>query len=79
MRSKSLMSWSSGKDGAWALHKLQHDSDVEIAGLFCTVNKEFDRIAMHGVRLENPYPCSNAECEPIFPCGDCPQIRFLEK
>ena len=46
------MSWSSGKDSAWALYKLQQDPEIELVGLFCTVNKEFDRIAMHGVRVE---------------------------
>lgn len=46
------MSWSSGKDSAWALYKLQQDQNIDLVGLFCTVNKEFDRVAMHGVRAE---------------------------
>ena len=46
------MSWSSGKDSAWALYKLQQDPDIDLIGLFCTVNKEFNRVAMHGVRVE---------------------------
>ena len=46
------MSWSSGKDSAWALHKLQQSPEIDLVGLFCTVNKEFDRVAMHGVRVE---------------------------
>lgn len=50
MKKRTLMSWSSGKDSAWALHKLQHDPEIELVGLFCTVNKEFNRVAMHGVR-----------------------------
>ena len=52
MKHKTLMSWSSGKDSAWALHALQQDPEIDVVGLFCTVNKEFDRVAMHGVRLE---------------------------
>lgn len=52
MKRKTLMSWSSGKDSAWALYQLQQDDSVELAGLFCTVNKEFGRVAMHGVRNE---------------------------
>ena len=52
MKKKVLMSWSSGKDSAWALYKLQQDPTVEIIGLFSTVNSEFDRVAMHGVRVE---------------------------
>jgi len=52
MRNKTLMSWSSGKDSAWALFQLQQNPEINLVGLFCTVNKEFDRVAMHGVRVE---------------------------
>ena len=47
-----MLSWSSGKDSAWALHKLRQDPEIEVVGLFCTVNQKFDRVAMHGVRRE---------------------------
>jgi uncharacterized protein (TIGR00290 family) len=46
-----LMSWSSGKDSAWALHLLRQRADCEIVGLLTTVNSEFERVAMHGTRL----------------------------
>lgn len=52
MKRKTLMSWSSGKDSAWALLNLQGNREINLAGLFCTVNKEFERVAMHGVRIE---------------------------
>jgi uncharacterized protein (TIGR00290 family) len=45
-----LLSWSSGKDCAWALHLLRQQPDIEIVGLLTTVNAEFDRVAMHGTR-----------------------------
>ncbi len=51
MKAKVLMSWSSGKDSAWALYQLQQRTDVEVVGLFCTINQEFERVAMHGVRV----------------------------
>lgn len=47
---KTLLSWSSGKDSAWALHLLRQDPSIELAGLLTTVNAAFDRVAMHGVR-----------------------------
>ncbi|MGA2696023.1 MAG: ATP-binding protein [Terriglobales bacterium] len=47
-----LLSWSSGKDSAWALHVLRQRSEYEIAGLLTTFNQEFNRVAMHGVRRE---------------------------
>lgn len=45
-----LLSWSSGKDSAWSLYTLQQQSDYEVVGLVTTVNKKFERVAMHGVR-----------------------------
>ena len=47
-----VLSWSSGKDSAWTLYKLQQSEDMEIAGLLTTVNSEFNRVAMHAVREE---------------------------
>ncbi len=45
-----LLSWSSGKDSAWALHVLRQSSEFEIAGLLTTFNQSADRVAMHAVR-----------------------------
>ena len=47
-----LLSWSSGKDSAWALHALRQTADVEVVGLLTTFNKSADRVAMHAVRRE---------------------------
>jgi uncharacterized protein (TIGR00290 family) len=47
-----LLSWSSGKDSAWALHVLRQRDDLEVVGLLTTFNEEFDRVAMHGVRRQ---------------------------
>ncbi|HXH65406.1 MAG TPA: hypothetical protein VNH42_07870 [Mariprofundaceae bacterium] len=49
---RTLLSWSSGKDSAWALHLLRRDPAIEVAGLFTTVNAVHRRVAMHAVRLE---------------------------
>jgi uncharacterized protein (TIGR00290 family) len=49
-RPKALVSWSSGKDSAFALHCVRQGGEVEIAGLLTTVNSQFGRVAMHGVR-----------------------------
>jgi diphthamide synthase (EF-2-diphthine--ammonia ligase) len=40
------------KDCTWALYKLFQDPEIDVVGLFCTVNKAADRVAMHGVRRE---------------------------
>ncbi len=50
MPRRVLLSWSSGKDAAYALHRLRQQDGVEVAGLLTTLNGAFDRVAMHGVR-----------------------------
>ena len=52
MKPRVLLSWSSGKDSAWALHLLRQRGAVEVVGLVTTVNEAFGRVAMHGVRAE---------------------------
>ncbi|HEY1245369.1 MAG TPA: ATP-binding protein [Hyphomicrobiaceae bacterium] len=47
---KTWLSWSSGKDSAWSLQVLRQSGEIEVAGLFTTVNAAFDRVAMHAVR-----------------------------
>ncbi|HJW73366.1 MAG TPA: hypothetical protein VJ486_11095 [Geothrix sp.] len=51
-RPRALLSWSSGKDAAWALHVLRELGEVEVVGLLTTTNEAFERVAMHGVREE---------------------------
>jgi uncharacterized protein (TIGR00290 family) len=45
-----LLSWSSGKDSAWALHLLRNDPSIDVCALVTTLNEQFDRVAMHGTR-----------------------------
>ena len=51
-RRRVALSWSSGKDSAWALHLLRQDPGIELVALITTINEAFDRVAMHGVRRE---------------------------
>ena len=48
---KALLCWSSGKDSAWTLHALRRRPDVEVVGLLTTINTEYERVAMHAVRV----------------------------
>ncbi len=50
MKPRLWLSWSSGKDSAWALHALRQQGDYEIAGLLTTINETASRVAMHAVR-----------------------------
>jgi uncharacterized protein (TIGR00290 family) len=50
MLSKAIVSWSSGKDSAFALHETR--TKFDIVGLLTTVTTAFGRVSMHGVREE---------------------------
>lgn len=51
-RMKTLLSWSSGKDSAWTLHRLRSDDRYDVVGLLTTINRVYDRVAMHAVRVK---------------------------
>ena len=49
-RTKAVVSWSSGKDSALALHEVRRSGEVEVVGILTTITSEFGRVSMHGVR-----------------------------
>jgi uncharacterized protein (TIGR00290 family) len=51
-KTTTLLSWSGGKDAAWALHALRQRGEVEVAGLLTTITEGYERIAMQGIRVE---------------------------
>jgi uncharacterized protein (TIGR00290 family) len=51
-RAKALISWSSGKDSAFALHEIRRAGEFEVVGALTTVTETFERISIHGVRQE---------------------------
>ena len=51
-RARVALSWSGGKDAAWALHRLRATPGIEVVALVTTVVPVFGRVAMHGVRAE---------------------------
>jgi uncharacterized protein (TIGR00290 family) len=50
VRPKAWLAWSSGKDSAWALHTVRQRGKIDIVALLTTVNRDFQRVAMHAVR-----------------------------
>ena len=63
---KTLLSWSTGKDSAWTLHRLRQDASVQLVGLVTTINTAFGRVAMHGVRRELLEQQAAATGLPVF-------------
>ena len=51
-RPRAWMSWSSGKDSAYALQVAEASDAVEVVGLLTTMNADANRVAMHAVRRE---------------------------
>ena len=79
---RALLSWSGGKDCAWALERLR-GGPVKIEALLTTINEQANRVAMHGVRRELieeqansigippwiaplPWPCPNVHYEQVM-------------
>lgn len=49
---KAYINWSSGKDAAFALYKIQKEKKFRVEKLVTTVNSEIGRVSMHGLRKE---------------------------
>lgn len=49
---KTFFNWSTGKDSAFALYKLLKADQYHVGKLITSVNKDFERVTMHGLRLE---------------------------
>jgi uncharacterized protein (TIGR00290 family) len=52
MKEKIIFCWSGGKDSALALNRILQDDRYEVTTLLTTCNEHFQRVSMHGVRLE---------------------------
>lgn len=52
MATDVVLSWSGGKDAAFALRTLRAAPDAEVVGLLTTASAETGRTTMHGVRRE---------------------------
>jgi uncharacterized protein (TIGR00290 family) len=74
-RPKAIMSWSTGKDSAYALHQIRQANDVEIVALMTTVASAFGRVSMHGVQetlLDRQAEALRLPCWKIVIPSPCP-------
>ncbi len=58
-RPKALISWSSGKDSAFALYEVRRTGEFDVVGALTSVTETFERVSIHGVRQE----ILQAQCE----------------
>lgn len=49
---KAIFNWSGGKDSAMTLYRLRQTDDYAIQSLLTSVNSQYNRISMHGVRVQ---------------------------
>ncbi|VXC15447.1 ATP-binding protein [Luteimonas sp. 9C] len=61
-----LLSWSGGKDAAWALHVLRQRPDIEVVGLVTTITSGVERISMQGIRVEILHAQAQAAGLPVI-------------
>ena len=79
---KAFVSWSSGKDSAYALLETRRQSIAEIVGILTTIDATDDRVAVHGVRSGLLTRQAAALGLPLIrvelphPCPNEPHIRF---
>ena len=62
----ALLSWSGGKDAAWALHVLRQRGEFEVVGLLTTLTEGFNRISMQGIRREVLHAQAQAAGLPVI-------------
>ncbi len=66
---KAYVSWSSGKDCAYALWQARKAGDYDICGLLTTTNEQVSRVAMHGTRNELLHRQAQAVGLPVLEVG----------
>jgi uncharacterized protein (TIGR00290 family) len=52
LKEKAIFNWSGGKDSALCLYKLLAEKKYELLCLLTSVSRQYQRITMHGVRVE---------------------------
>ncbi len=72
---KAFVSWSSGKDSAFALHEARRLGLADVVGVLTTINEVHQRVAMHAVRdalLDRQIATLGLPCIKVPLPGPCP-------
>src|ERR1700716_1827483 len=78
-RPKAIVSWSSGKDSAFALQQIRATEAFELVGILTTVTTAFHRVSMHGVReelLDAQATSLGLPCQKIYIPSPCPHLVY---
>ncbi|MGZ3901038.1 MAG: Dph6-related ATP pyrophosphatase, partial [Bacteroidia bacterium] len=52
MKHKAIFNWSGGKDSALCLYHVLNENKNEVTGLLTSLSEKYQRVSMHGVRVE---------------------------
>ena len=78
---KIVLSWSGGKDSAFALHELRNSREHEVVALLTTITRAYDRVSMHGVRrvlLERQAEAVGVPLRQVFIPAPCTNEQYAE-
>lgn len=78
-RPRAVVSWSSGKDSAFALAEVRRAGTLDVVGLLTTVTREYARVSMHGVReelLERQSKAAGLPLEKVEIPATCPNTVY---
>ncbi len=79
---KAFLSWSSGKDSAFALLEARRLGLAEIVGVLTTVSEAYDRVSLHGVRnalLERQVQALGLACRKVPLPSPCTNAIYEER
>ncbi|MEM8607903.1 MAG: ATP-binding protein [Myxococcota bacterium] len=71
---KAVISWSTGKDSAYALHVAREAGDLEIVAALTTVTETLERVSVHGTRetlLDRQMDAIDLPCHKVHLPGPC--------
>lgn len=75
MAAKAVISWSSGKDSAYALHEVRRARSFDVVGALTTITADYGRVSMHGVRedvLDAQMEAARLRCHKVAIPAPCP-------
>lgn len=82
MKPKAIVSWSTGKDSAFALQRVREQGRLEVIGILTALTAEFGRVSMHGVReslLDAQARALELPCHKLLLPFPCPNAVYEQR
>jgi uncharacterized protein (TIGR00290 family) len=76
---KAFLSWSSGKDAAFALHEARRLATADVVGVLTTIEEATGRVQMHGVRgamLDRQIAALGLPAVKVMLPSPCPNVVY---